>query len=65
MTTKTDAELARLTQRFPDWDCWFGIDCLWHARLTGALPPVVVRGEDAQDLADQIVRWERLNGRAD
>jgi len=25
----------------------------------------MVRGEDAQDLADQIVRWERLNGRAD
>jgi len=39
--------------------------CLWHARLQGALPPVMVRGEDAQDLADQIVRWERLNGRAD
>ena len=41
MTTKADAELARLAQRFPDWDCWFGIDCLWHARLRGALPPVM------------------------
>ncbi len=65
MTAKAGAELARLAQCVPDWDCWFGIDCLWHARLQGALPPVMVRGEDAQDLADQIVRWERLNGRAD
>jgi hypothetical protein len=65
MRTQADAELARLAQRFADWDCWFGIDCLWHARIKGALPPVMVRGEDAQDLADQIVRWERLNGKAD
>ncbi len=65
MTTRADAELAKLAQKFPRWDYWFGIDCLFHARLRGALPPVMVRGEDAQDLADQIVRWERLNGQAD
>jgi hypothetical protein len=29
------------------------------------MPPVMVRGEDAQDLADQVLRWERLNGQAD
>jgi hypothetical protein len=49
----------------PGRECWFGIDCLWHARLRGALPPVMVRGEDAQDLTYQVVRWERLNGQAD
>ncbi len=65
MTTKADAELAELGQRFPARDCWLGIGCLWHARLRGALPPVMVRGEDPQDLDDQIVRWERRNGRAD
>ena len=64
MISKADAELAKLAQRFPAWDCWFGIDCLWYARRRGALPPVMVRGEDAQDLGDQIVRWERLNGQA-
>jgi len=65
MTTRADAELAKLAQKFPGWDCWFGIDCLWHARLRGAMPPVMVRGEDPQELSDQILRWERLNGQAD
>ena len=41
-----------------------GIGPCRHARLRGAMPPVMVRGEDAQDLGDQIVRWERLNGQA-
>ncbi len=31
-----------------------------YARITGATPPVIVRGEDADDLADQILRWQRL-----
>jgi len=26
MTAKAEAGLAKLAQRFPDWECWFGID---------------------------------------
>ena len=62
MTRKPAAHLASLADRFPAWDCWFGIDCLWYARLEGATPPVIVRGEDAEDLADQILRRQRLDG---
>jgi len=63
MRNNLDAHLASLAERFPAWDCWFGIDCLWNARITGASPPVIVRGEDADDLADQILRWQRLHDR--
>ncbi len=62
MRSNLDARLASLAERFPDWDCWFGIDCLWHARI-GGTSPVMVRGEDAEDLADQILRWQRLHDR--
>ncbi len=63
MRTKPDAHLASLADRFSAWYCWFGIDCLWYARIRGATPPVIVRGEDAEDLADQILRWQRLHDR--
>jgi hypothetical protein len=63
MRTKPDADLASLADRFPGWDCWLGIDCLWYARIESATPPVIVRGEDAEDLADQILRWQRLHDR--
>ncbi len=61
MRSKSDAHLASLAERLPAWDCWFGIDCLWYARIRGATPPVIVRGEDADDLADHILRWQRLH----
>ena len=42
----------------PRWEAWRGIDMLFHARVKGATPPVMVRGEDAEDLADMIRAWE-------
>ncbi|HUK69181.1 MAG TPA: hypothetical protein VLW50_10590 [Streptosporangiaceae bacterium] len=56
--TPHETALADLTTRFPAWEAWFGIDHLWHARVKGATPPVMVRGESAEDLADEIVRHE-------
>lgn len=56
--THEEPELAGLAARFPRWEAWQGIDRLWHARIRGATPPVMVHGEDIQDLGDQIVRWE-------
>ena len=53
MRSNSGARLASLAERFPTWDCWFGIDCLWYGRIRGATPPVMVRGEDTEDLADQ------------
>jgi len=59
--TGDDPTLADVGARFPRWEVWRGIDGLFHARIKGATPPVLVRGESPDDLADQIIRWERLH----
>lgn len=38
----------------PQWEVWRDVDRLCYARLRGCDRPVVVRGEDAVDLRDQI-----------
>lgn len=43
-----------IEKAFPGWDTWQGVDGLWHARIRGAVPPVMVHGEDLVDLRDQI-----------
>ena len=40
----------------PGWHVWRGINGLVYARLLNSSPPLVVRGEDAVDLRDQIRR---------
>jgi hypothetical protein len=42
-----------LATEFPAWEAWQGIDRLWHARIRGAVPPVMVHGDDLVDLRDQ------------
>ena len=44
---------------FPGWEAWQGIDRLWHARIRGATPPVMVHGEDLVDLRDQLIVHKR------
>jgi hypothetical protein len=39
---------------FPRWEVWRDVDRLYYARLCGSVPPVIVRGEDAVDLRDQV-----------
>lgn len=43
---------------FPDWQVWRAADGLLYARRTGPEPTPTVRGEDAVDLRDQIIRAE-------
>jgi hypothetical protein len=45
---------------FPQWHVWRGICGLVYARRPRTSPPVVVRGEGAVDLRDQIRRAEGL-----
>jgi hypothetical protein len=45
---------------FPRWQAWRGVSGLLYARKLETTPPVVVRGEDAVDLRDQITRAEGL-----
>ena len=43
---------------FPGWTAWRAVSGVLHARKTGTNPPLIVRGEDAIDLRDQIIRAE-------
>jgi hypothetical protein len=43
---------------FPHWHVWRGVCGLVYARRPRTSPPVVVRGEDAADLRDQMKRAE-------
>jgi hypothetical protein len=43
---------------FPQWQAWRAVSGLLYARRLGSSPPLVVRGEDAVDLRDQIIRAE-------
>jgi hypothetical protein len=44
----------------PAWYVWRGISGLLYGRKRCSSPPLVVRGEDAVDLRDQIRREEFL-----
>jgi hypothetical protein len=48
-------DAAQIAGEFPGWEAWQGIDRMWHARIRGATPPVMVHGEDLVDLRDQII----------
>ena len=50
-------DAAQIAGEFPGWEAWQGIDRMWHARVRGATPPVMVHGEDPVDLRDQITRY--------
>ena len=43
---------------FPHWHVWQGVCGLVYARRPRTSPPVVVRGEDAVDLRNQMRRAE-------
>ena len=52
MTGEPDLDDVRAM--FPHWEVWQGIAGLVYARKSLTSPPVVIRGEDPQDLIDQI-----------
>ena len=43
---------------FPHWYVWQGVSGLLYARRPRTTPPVVVRGEDAVDLRNQMRQAE-------
>ena len=43
---------------FPGWTAWRAVSGLLYARKAGVNPPLIVSGEDAVDLRDQIIRAE-------
>jgi hypothetical protein len=54
--TEDDVTRESIEAEFPGWEAWQGIDRLWHARIRGATPPVMVHGEDLVDLRYEIRR---------
>jgi hypothetical protein len=55
MDSRNDA--AQIAGEFPGWEAWQGIDRMWHARIRGATPPVMVHGDDLVDLRDRIIQY--------
>lgn len=53
----SDDDAAQIAGEFPGWEAWQGIDRTWHARIRGAVPPVMVHGADLVVLRDQIIRY--------
>jgi hypothetical protein len=56
-TMEPSDDAAQIAGEFPGWEAWQGIDRVWHARIRGATPPVMVHGADLVDLRDQIIRF--------
>jgi hypothetical protein len=55
--------LADVDHEFPAWECWKSADGLVYARPKDKVPNTgyTVRGEDARDLRDEIIRAEAGN----
>ena len=55
--SQAEVTLADISREFTRWHCWEGIAGMLYASRRNCSPPVVVRGEDPQDLRDAIRRW--------
>ena len=49
-----DRQITAIAQQFPGWEAWQGLDGQWHARVPGAIPPVMIHAGSASDLIEQI-----------
>ncbi len=50
-----DAQIRAIGEEFPGWEAWQSlVNGLWHARLVGSTPPVMMHGESPEDLREQI-----------
>ena len=48
-------QIRAIGEQFPGWEAWQGlVNGLWHARLLGSTPPVMVHGESPDDLREMI-----------
>jgi hypothetical protein len=60
-TTLDQRQAAAFSERCPGWQAWRSlVGRQWHARLLGAIPPVMVHDDTIDGLAGQV---EALTGR--
>ncbi len=58
-TRSVEPTLTDVQHEFADWECWRGHG-RYYARPEG-YPRAEVRGEDALDLRDEIIKWLRIH----
>jgi hypothetical protein len=51
--------IKAIARQFPGWEAWQSLDGRWHARIVGAIPPVMLHGESVDELVEQIRGWAR------
>ena len=55
MSIMNNTQAAAIAEEFPGWEAWAGlVNGLWHARIVGAVPPVMVHAESADGIREQI-----------
>jgi hypothetical protein len=53
---KNDEQARAIAKEFPGWEAWQSLDSQWHARIIGAVPPVMVHSDSPDGLREQIRR---------
>jgi hypothetical protein len=51
-----DEQARAIAEEFPGWAAWQSLDGQWHARIVGAIPPVMVHAPSPGELCEQIRR---------
>jgi len=54
--TNGEVTKEKIEQEFPAWSVFQGVDRRWHARIRGAVPPVMVHDDDLLGLREEITR---------
>lgn len=49
-----DDQVREIQAQFPGWEVWQSLDGWWHARVVGAVPPVMVHATSPGELAGLI-----------
>jgi hypothetical protein len=49
-----EQQAAAITAEFPGWEAWQGLNGLWHARIVGSVPIVMIHDESPEGIRDQI-----------
>ena len=55
-------EASNIMGDYPGWEVWTSLNGQWHARLKGAVPPVMVHDDSPAEIRAQIARYEAGRG---
>jgi hypothetical protein len=63
-TRPEDPARQRFAEQHPGWEAWRSlVGGQWHARLRGALPPVLVHDNTIEGVSEQVTALESLHAR--